>query len=249
MKILWPESIMNFFIDVTMIDKRNNSFKHIAKTAINRSAVYGILSEVYRSEPTASLMNQINDPWFQRVLYNLGVRFEKKFFDRTRKNVLEDLAIEYTRLFLGPGEHISPHESIHHERDDGDWGILWGASTYEVRKFYNSTGVMFETTYHGIPDEISVELEFMHHVVRREADAWKETNNEGALFCIRIEKKFIKEHLLEWVPIFCNRVIDLTQSVFYREIARLTKDFVLQEINLLNNKAFSKDRKSQCALV
>ena len=78
------------------------------------------------------------------VLSEMGFQYEI-FSQKDQDQLLEDLAVEYARLFLGPAKHISPHESIHHQRDDGDWGSHWGGSTVEVKKFIESTGLEYKT--------------------------------------------------------------------------------------------------------
>jgi len=92
--------------------------------AKNRSDIYGLLATLYRQEVTSDLLQQIKDPQFLGVLADLGFDVKREFLLKPEKELLEVLAVEYTRLFLGPGKHISPHESVHHQRDDGQWGKL-----------------------------------------------------------------------------------------------------------------------------
>jgi TorA maturation chaperone TorD len=185
-----------------------------------------LLAATFRREPTADFIRQIKDPDFQGALSGAGIELGEDFFNKPEDKLVEDMAVEYTRLFLGPGKHISPHESVHHERDDGDWGRLWGKSTVEVKKFIKTAGLEYKSEYHGLPDHISVELEFMQELTKRETQAWKEKDREGAIYCLKIEKKFIEEHLAPWIPVFCEKVIALAELSFYREMAKLTKWFI-----------------------
>ncbi len=41
-----------------------------------------------------------------------------------------------------------------------------------------------------------------------------------------MENKFIEDHLLKWVPIFCDKIISEAELSFYREIAKITKLFI-----------------------
>jgi TorA maturation chaperone TorD len=41
-----------------------------------------------------------------------------------------------------------------------------------------------------------------------------------------MEKMFIEEHLIKWVPVFCDRIISEAELSFYREIAKVTKNFM-----------------------
>jgi TorA maturation chaperone TorD len=155
----------------------------------------------------------------------MGVRYEV-FSQKDHDQLLEDLAVEYARLFLGPDKHISPHESIHHKRDDGDWGMHWGGSTVEVKKFIETAGLEYKQEYTGMPDHVSVELEFMKEAAGREAQALEEKDWEGALYCQKMEKKFICEHLVKWIPPFCDKVISQAEISFYGDLAEVTKKFI-----------------------
>ena len=66
----------------------------------------------------------------------------------------------------------------------------------------------------------------MQQVALREEQAWAEQDKDTALSCLKNEKKFIEEHLACWVPIFCEKVINEAELLFYREMAALTKNFI-----------------------
>lgn len=208
--------------------------KDMAEMAGQRSNIYSFLSTIYHKELTKSLLKQIKDSQFLKVLSDMEIKLENDFLHTSEDKLLEDLAVEHTRLFLGPGRHISPHESVHHERDDGDWGKLWGASTVEVKKFIESAGLEYKSEYSGLPDHISVELEFMRELTMRESKAWEEKDKDSALYCLKIEKKFIDEHLIKWIPAFCDKVMSQAELSFYREMAKVTKHFIEFEKNEIN---------------
>lgn len=205
-----------------------------AAVARQRSNVYGLLATVFGHEVNSELLQQIKDPLFLGVLSDMGLELESDFFDKPEAELLEDLAVEYAWLFLGPGKHISPHESIHHQRSDGDWGQMWGKSTVEVKNFIESAGLDYKEAYTGLPDHISVELGFMQQVTLREEQALSEDDQEGALYCLKMEKKFIEEHLIRWVPAFCEKIISRAELPFYREMAALTIKFIKFEKEKIN---------------
>ena len=200
--------------------------QEMTAVARQRSNVYGLLATLYRQEVTSGFLQQLKNPQFLGVLSDLGIQLGDDFFQRNEEELLEEMAVEYTRLFLGPGKHVSPHESVHLQRDDAGQGQLWGESTVEVKKFIESAGLDYKSEYKGLPDHISIELEFMQQVTLREKQAWGENDKDGALYCMKIEKKFIEEHLIRWIPIFCDKVIRESELPFYREMATLTKNFM-----------------------
>ena len=208
--------------------------ENIKELAGHRSNIYGFLAAVYRQELTSELYQQMKDNEFQEVLSSLGVKLNNGFFQISEQELLENLAVEYTRLFVGPGKHISPHESVQHQKEGVQSGQLWGELTAEVKKIIESSGLEYTSEYTGMPDHISVELEFMQQVVRREAQAWGADDDETARLCLKNEKKFIDEHLCGWIPEFCEKVIETAEMPFYREMARLTLSFIEFEKQELN---------------
>lgn len=197
-----------------------------AALAMQRSDIYGLLAAVYRQEVTSDFLKQIKDPRFLGVLSDLGIRFDDDLLQKPENELLEDLAVEYAYLFIGPGGHISPHESVHHEKDNSRWGQLWGDATVEVKKFIEATGLHYQEDYSGLPDHISVELEFMQRLTLREAQAVEDGDSEGVAYYRKIEAKFIREHLAPWVPGFCDKIIKGAEMPFYRDLAVLTQRFI-----------------------
>ncbi len=203
----------------------------------NRSNIYGMLALVYRQEMSSDLLKQVKGTQFLEILTDLeaeGTEEIDAFLQKPEAELLEDLAVEYTRLFLGPGKHISPHESVHHQRDDGQWGKLWGASTTEVKKLVESTGLTYSEDFKGLPDHIAVELEFMQQLTLREEQAWMDADADAAVSCRQTEKKFIEGHLVRWIPDFCKNVMQQAELPFYRALAALTRSFIEFEIQEMN---------------
>jgi len=153
------------------------------RTAVarQRSNIYGLLASVYRQEVNADLLHQVKDPQFLGVLSDLGIQLTSDFLQKPEEELLDDLEVEFAGLFLGPGGHISPHESVHHQRDGVESGMLWGEATAEVKKFIESAGLDYDPEYTGLPDHISVELEFMEALARHEEQAWSEDDDDTSV--------------------------------------------------------------------
>lgn len=195
-----------------------------------RSYVYGFLSLVYGQEPTAELLGQIREPGFVSVLKDLGLNFDEDFLNRHKSELLKELVLEYTRLFLGPGQHISPHESVHREGE----GILWGNSTAKVKVFIESSGLKYHSDFKGMPDHISVELEFMCRLTKAEQEAREKEDAPKLEKILNLERRFIDEHISKWIPQFADKIAAQTKLSFYRNMATLTKEFIQFETEELN---------------
>ncbi len=203
-----------------------------------KSTVYGLLAEVFRNEPGSALIEMIRAPAFLDALSEVGVELNGNFVNGNVDELVEELAIEYTRLFLGPGHHISPHESVHHELTDGrKWGTLWGDSTAEVKEFIESSGLELRPDANLIPDHISVELEFMQLLTKHEVETIRRGDKEAIQACHGMQRHFLEKHLSKWMPKFCGEVIERAENSFYRQIAEFAKSFVEFEYGNLKDKA------------
>ncbi len=191
---------------------------------MGRSSLYGFLASIFRKELDGKTYNEIRSPEFREALSEFDVELDGAFIDEPAENVLESLAVEYAALFLGPGGHISPHESV--QRGGGS---LDGPETDAVKSYIQAAGMRFDEHDQQMPDHISIELEFMGHLVGEEAKAWIDGDSEKARNALEFQKDFLGKHLGGWAGDFFTEVTDRTKAPFYREIARLAADFIATE--------------------
>lgn len=214
--------------------------KQMSDTALARSRIYGLLATLFRAEPSDAFLAELKGPEFSGVFSDLGSDLGDELQAKSEAALKEELAVEYTRLFLGPGPHISPHESVFVEADSGVGG-LWGKKTVEVKKFIEAAGLSYGSDYTGLPDHVSVELELVQRLAEWEAGKWAESDADGARYCLGVEKRFIEEHLGKWVPELCDQVAARADLPFYREMAGVTKKFLEYEQRTIDGD-LSSDR-------
>jgi TorA maturation chaperone TorD len=217
-----------------MVDAR---MTEMAEIATARANVYGMFTAVFQAEPSSSFLTRLKDPEILGVFEALGLSLGDDFHDCPGDRLREDLAIEFTRLFLGPGGHISPHESIHIDRGSAKDADLWGQQTVAVKRFMEGAGLAVDDDFSGMPDHISAELEFMRKLCEFEAAAWIREEEDNAVLCQNVQKRFVEEHLIQWVPSFCDKVMDMARMPFFKEMAKATKGFVDYEQANLSSSA------------
>ncbi len=203
-----------------------------AEVAIGVSNLYGFLAGLYRSELSQEHLETLRGSEMQTALHAVGIRLQGDFWNESADLVASELAVEYTALFLGPGGHISPHESVQIE----DHGAYWGDATLAVRRFITESGIEYSAEYNGIPDHISVELEFLAELARRESEAWLKQDTDAVINCLEYQRDFLGEHLGQWVGKFCSQVVERAELSFYREVANLTAMFVESEIEAVEER-------------
>lgn len=200
-------------------------WKELADSAKSRSEVYGLLATIFREEPTGALIKELRGSRLSGVFSEMEVELGDKFYNDPESEVVEELLLEFTRLFIGPEHHISAHESVFTQMD-GSAGGLWGARTVEVKKFIETTGLDYGTGFNGIPDHVSVELEFMQKLTEWEADKWMQEDSKSAEYCLSVQRMFLEQHLLCWIPQLCDEIMAQAKLPFYREMADLTMSYM-----------------------
>lgn len=136
---------------------------------------------------------------------------------------LSGLEGEYSRLFLGPERPVAHlHESVYLE------GQMMGECTLAVRQSYVEEGLACQNGV--LPDHVAVELEFMAHLTRTEAEAWQRGDEETALGQLHREESFLREHLLRWLPRLCQQVLASEADRFYASLAQEAREHAANDM-------------------
>ena len=204
----------------------NSNHDELARSAIERSRLYGLLATIFCREPSAEFLSQLKTPEMAVALSSAGVDLGDEFKAGRFADLAEMLAVEYTRLFLGPGKHISPHESVQLKRGSG---ILWGQETSAVRNAYRAGGFDLGESETNIPDHLSVELNFLSLLAQHESQAWTDQDPDRAARFLRLQHGFISQHLGKWAAAFCAKVEDESDFAFYPAFACLLQGFLSGE--------------------
>ncbi len=208
--------------------------KEFSEIAKNRSDIYAFLAGIFRQEFEIDQIKEMIDKGVLNLLIDAGADIVLDFFDRELEEVQEDLACEYAAIFIGPGKHIAPYESVYVPDSTGRVGEFWGECTVDMKGWVEHYGLKISERYDSIPDHISIELEFMQNIVEQENMAWESNDKVTAERCLAVEKEFFNKHIINWIPEFCEKVIKAANIDFYREIAKFTKDHILEEKKLIS---------------
>ncbi|MBU1615825.1 molecular chaperone TorD family protein [bacterium] len=199
-----------------------------AEEAKKIGAIYKLLSRVFISEVDARFLGQLRTPCYVESLKSAGIDFGDEFLSRNEEELLEDLAVEYTRLFIVPGSSVSLYESVYTEE------MLCGESAGAVSDFYRKCGMeALDETF--LPDHIGLELELMSYLKQKEAAALRNGNQDTSRW-IGLQKEFLSSHLLKWAPRFFAGVLNRSEHPFYKEMARFGKQFLAIEIGEDNDQ-------------
>jgi putative dimethyl sulfoxide reductase chaperone len=168
------------------------------------------LFELKRNEEVQILLSEMNE----------GGRILHRFFERLSEEQISRESEEYRLLFLGPGPLAAPPwESFYRSREQ----LLFETWTYKVREQYHQFGLQFVKENNEPDDHLLIELEFMTHLCNQ---LLQEKEAAGISMMIESQMIFLENHLTKWIPHFCMRLIDHTNSQLYLGSAMLLDEFI-----------------------
>ena len=106
--------------------KHDITHHNLAATALERSQFYGLVAAVFCHEPGLEFLEQLASERLQSLLSQSGIELGEEFTKKSPDTLQQELCEEFTRLFLGPGKHIAPYESVQLKRGPG---TLWAKET------------------------------------------------------------------------------------------------------------------------
>lgn len=213
---------------------------------LGRSCVYQLLKTAFR-HPDEELATLVQDGALARDIRAGAQSLVKS----DKSNLLEaiqnlesaldgltvaDLLEQHGRIF----GHTISKECPAYETEYGGAHIFRQTQDLgDIAGFYTAFGLEVSDTNKERLDHISTELEFMHFLTYKEAYAREHHSSEEIDICREAQKKFLKEHLGRWAPLFLKRLAEKAQSGFYRELAHLTESFLVFEVEFLDVEAMS----------
>jgi TorA maturation chaperone TorD len=211
-----------------------------------RANIYKFLAYVYSQNPNAAFIKYLSGDAFRTQLKVVGELFGNENENKRLKesltaliaaltelaedpDALTKLQEDYTRLLRGihrGRSPLPPYESAYRA------GYVMSEHVVDVLKQYRMAGLKIIEKGEP-PDHIGFELEFMSNLCRLEAECVKANDERGAEKFALMQRQFLEEHLLIWVPDFCKNVLEY-DSKFYGAISRFTNAWLeWEKCNLL----------------
>lgn len=122
----------------------------------------------------------------------------------------DDLAIEYTRLFdAGAGGPPCPLYG-------GLYGSVRMKTMEEAVRFYNHFGLKLSQAPHEMPDHLATQLEFLHYLAYREAEALQRGTDAGSYQ--RAQRDFVERHPGAWIGKLIKRLEEHDGAPYFRAL-------------------------------
>jgi DMSO reductase family type II enzyme chaperone len=198
-----------------------------ARVAAARSRAYETFARLF-DYPDTELFEDVRDGTLVNALRRVLAEVDPALAEggswealREAGDEPDDLAVEYTRLFdVGASGPPCPL-----------YGGLYGGSRMKVMeeavRFYNHFGLSLAESPRELPDHVTTQLEFLHFLAFREAEALESDADPGPYR--RAQRDFVARHPGRWIPQLGARVGQQEAMPFFRELVGRLEAFLAHD--------------------
>ncbi len=219
-------------------ENHDASLLEIAHLMDSRANVYKVLSRSFREEMDAEFASEFAKRFvFESDDAQLAQKADamKVSLQGIDDDAIEMLAVDFDRVFFGMGpitaRHAFPYESVY----TSEKGIMMQEAYSQVVRAYREQKLAKDEAFTEPEDHIAVELAFMATLAERSAAFLREGHEEAAEQTVMQQLSFAKEHLLNWVDIFCVDLAAAADGSFYEHLATFTAAFVKEDAAVLED--------------
>jgi TorA maturation chaperone TorD len=205
--------------------------KQMKQEIENRIAIYALISRLMLVEVDEAFLEKIEqDEDLLSFFPNYRDWSKRKALSRSEL-IEQYYNVDFTNLFL---MHLVPYESVY-TRDDQ---MIESGGDNPVVELYNDLDFRVELDSARVvsADHIGVELEFMYMLCTAMQKALEAEDTEGVCELFEVQRAFLKEHLLEWAPLFLINAKKESRTPLYHDGAELTLEFLLSDFEYVNAK-------------
>ncbi|UII56570.1 molecular chaperone TorD family protein [Cytobacillus spongiae] len=197
-----------------------------------RVFAYDILRRTFLEEPTKELVEKFQDgviKFFpfkeEHTLLIEGVDLVNHYFEIFDMNSnFDGLHWDYTKMFIGPYQLPAPMWGSSYVNKDG---LLFQEETLRVRRFYLEYS--FEPFHYGreAEDHLGLELDFMYQLSKLTNELLINDDIPQLIKILTDQRYFLREHLLNWIPMFRSNVIEHADTNFYKGMVNVLNGFLI----------------------
>jgi len=195
--------------------ERDSFGETLTDDTTSRSGMYKILARLWLTEIDDKLWQELHTPSLSTSFTEAG----GILFVENAAQSIEELAIDYCQLFIGPKNHLPPYQSVWQN------GQLQGESTVSMREYIEVVGYETNLLPSGtMLDHLGVQLDVMSCILERIPLC----HSEETEVVQGVAESFFARHLL-WPGELFKNAMSCAHTEFYLSVIGMTRDFLLSE--------------------
>lgn len=209
----------------------------LAKLCRNRADAYSLLSRLFKREVDEKLYAELKEMRFPARTgsekLDRGYRAMTQYLGAAHDDVITELAVDYVHAFLGSGidaySAAYPYESVY----TSEKRLLMQEARTEVLAVYRSQGLDKPKDWNDPEDHLALELGFMQIMSNRAARALDDGDEDKAAELLTVQRNFMTDHLLSWVPVMTRDMRKFAQTGFYQALADIVDGYLETDAAML----------------
>jgi TorA maturation chaperone TorD len=222
-------------METTVTQTSLTGTQHIdwAPALLGESLLFGLLGKVLYSNPARDWVESLaaeslfdeapfaaEQESTQRGLALLNAWSETVGRDGLTDEMLSDLRVDYTRLFVGQRRmEVPPWESVYFSMER----LTFQEETVDVRRWYKQFGVQPNVSGKEPEDHIAFELSFAGHLAGQAVSALEADDEATFNSFLNAQREFLADHLLRWGWKWAELALDYAHTDFYKGLALLVQ--------------------------
>ena len=197
----------------------------------SRIALYALVSRLMLTEVDETFLENIEKDETLLSFFPNYRDWEKRKELSAKELIEQFYNVDFTNLFL---MHLVPYESFYSREDQ----MIESGGENPVIELYNELDFRVELDRARVvsADHIGVELEFMYMLCDAQRKAIEADDKEGVCELLQVQRAFLKEHLLEWAPMFLINAKRESRTPLYHDGAEMTLEFLLSDYEYVTEK-------------
>lgn len=136
---------------------------------------------------------------------------------------VEGLRTDYDQLFQVPGDrYVHLWESPY----TGQESMVFQESTLDVRSFYHDAGFKLRAEKRFPDDHIAAMMDYLGCMGQRAYEAFADGCDDEVLQTLATQRRFAERHVLNWVDLFADKVVEQDVRGYYAAFAAGMAAFV-----------------------
>lgn len=201
-----------------------------------RARTYGLLARLFREEVDQEALEELQSMRFPASTGNAtvdeGYHLLYDYLKSAWADSVTELAIDFVRTFIGHGVNgysaAYPYESVY----TSERRLMMQEARAEVLQTMRENNLKRGAWNEG-EDHVALEFEFMQRMSLRAADALTAGDEDAAAEHLRVQRVFLHDHLLNWLPLLTSDMRLFSRTMFYQGLAQLAMGYAEEDAAVL----------------
>jgi putative dimethyl sulfoxide reductase chaperone len=191
---------------------------------IARSNIYALLSRLLLQELDSEILETLKSDATILEFFPHWNEWEQRTTLTNTQLLEEYFNPDFTNLSI---LHLVPYETFYTRSDQ----MIETGGANPVTDIYSAFDfiVDYEIARVVSSDHIGIEFEFMHHLCEAQRKAFVEGDQDAVDELVRVEYKFLHEHLLRWAPMYLINMKYESRTPLYYDAAEMALEFILSD--------------------